>query len=100
MAMFSLGLFMASRSSIIACGARKAIMAMVLRFLSGPALIAVASVAVGLKGSSFKVAIVQAALPQGIVPFVFAKEYNVYPDVLSTGWVIPGFFCVSNEFSL
>lgn len=29
--------------------------------------------------------VVQAALPQGIVPFVFAKEYNVHPDILSTG---------------
>lgn len=27
---------------------------------------------------------IQAALPQGIVPFVFAKEYNVHPDILST----------------
>ena len=27
---------------------------------------------------------VKAALPQGIVPFVFAKEYNVHPDILST----------------
>lgn len=26
----------------------------------------------------------KAALPQGIVPFVFAKEYNVHPDILST----------------
>jgi hypothetical protein len=26
----------------------------------------------------------QAALPQGIVPFVFAKEYNVHPAILST----------------
>nr|CBX25435.1 hypothetical_protein [Oryza glaberrima] len=25
-----------------------------------------------------------AALPQGIVPFVFAKEYNVHPNILST----------------
>lgn len=29
--------------------------------------------------------VMQAALPQGIVPFVFAKEYNVHPDILSTG---------------
>lgn len=28
----------------------------------------------------------QAALPQGIVPFVFAKEYNVHPSLLSTGY--------------
>lgn len=26
----------------------------------------------------------QAALPQAIVSFVFAKEYNVHPDILST----------------
>lgn len=26
----------------------------------------------------------QAALPQGIVPFVFAKEYNVHPAILNT----------------
>ncbi|KAK2385685.1 Auxin efflux carrier family protein [Trifolium repens] len=32
-----------------------------------------------------------AALPQGIVPFVFAKEYDVHPDILSTG-VIFGMF--------
>lgn len=30
----------------------------------------------------------QAALPQGIVPFVFAKEYNIHPDILSTGYLI------------
>ena len=29
---------------------------------------------------------IQAALPQGIVPFVFAKEYNVHPDILSTAY--------------
>lgn len=29
----------------------------------------------------------QAALPQGIVPFVFAKEYNCHPDILSTAYV-------------
>ncbi|OMO77452.1 Auxin efflux carrier [Corchorus olitorius] len=85
MAMFSLGLFMASRPSIIACGIRLAVVAMAMKFMAGPALMAAASAAFGLKGESLRVAIVQAALPQGIVPFVFAKEYNVHPDVLSTG---------------
>ncbi|KAK8490403.1 hypothetical protein V6N11_083547 [Hibiscus sabdariffa] len=28
--------------------------------------------------------LIMAALPQGIVPFVFAKEYSVHPDILST----------------
>ncbi|KAK8537025.1 hypothetical protein V6N12_043206 [Hibiscus sabdariffa] len=50
----------------------------------GPAVMAAASIAVGLRGVLLHVAIVQAALPQGIVPFVFAKEYNVHPDILST----------------
>ncbi|TYJ37714.1 hypothetical protein E1A91_A05G394500v1 [Gossypium mustelinum] len=85
MAMFSLGLFMASRPSIIACGIRMAAVAMIMKFIAGPALMAAASTTLGLKGKLLRVAIVQAALPQGIVPFVFAKEYNVHPDILSTG---------------
>ncbi|CAL9014478.1 unnamed protein product [Prunus brigantina] len=85
MAMFSLGLFMATRGSIIACGTRTGMLAMGLKFIAGPALMAVSSFAVGLRGRILRVAIVQAALPQGIVPFVFAKEYNVHPDILSTG---------------
>ncbi|KAJ1386888.1 Membrane transport protein [Sesbania bispinosa] len=85
MATFSLGLFMASNSSIIACGPRMTMMAMGLKFLVGPALMAVASIVIGLRDTRLKVAIVQAALPQGIVPFVFAREYNVHPAVLSTG---------------
>nr|AMQ09729.1 PIN auxin transporter [Boehmeria nivea] len=85
MAMFSLGLFMASRASIIACGTRMAVLAMGLKFIAGPLLMAAASLAIGLRETQLKVAIVQAALPQGIVPFVFAKEYNVHPEILSTG---------------
>ncbi|KAM3350155.1 hypothetical protein ACQJBY_022758 [Aegilops geniculata] len=84
MAMFSLGLFMALQPSIIACGNSAAVASMAVRFLAGPAVTAAASAAVGLRGTLLKVAIVQAALPQGIVPFVFAKEYNVHPEILST----------------
>ncbi|XP_022773718.1 auxin efflux carrier component 8-like [Durio zibethinus] len=85
MAMFSLGLFMASRPSIIASGIRMAAVAMFMKFMAGPALMAASSTAFRLRGSLFRVSIVQAALPQGVVPFVFAKEYNVHPDILSTG---------------
>ncbi|XP_018630995.1 auxin efflux carrier component 8 isoform X2 [Nicotiana tomentosiformis] len=85
MAMFSIGVFMASQASIIACGTRKAILAMALKFVLGPVLMAISSIAVGLRGKLLKLAIVQAALPQGIVPFVFAKEYNIHPTILSTG---------------
>ncbi|CAN6330428.1 unnamed protein product [Urochloa humidicola] len=84
MAMFSLGLFMALQPRIIACGNKLAAFAMAVRFLMGPAVMAAASIAIGLRGVLLHIAIVQAALPQGIVPFVFAKEYNVHPDILST----------------
>lgn len=37
--------------------------------------------------------VMQAALPQGIVPFVFAKEYNIHPAILSTGYqIVPLYF--------
>lgn len=84
MAMFSLGLFMALQPKIIACGKSVATFSMAVRFLTGPAVIAATSIAIGLRGVLLHVAIVQAALPQGIVPFVFAKEYNVHADILST----------------
>ncbi|XP_020267066.1 auxin efflux carrier component 2-like [Asparagus officinalis] len=84
MAMFSLGLFMALQPRIIACGKAIATFSMAVRFLTGPAVIAATSIAIGLRGVLLHVAIVQAALPQGIVPFVFAKEYNCHPDILST----------------
>ncbi|KAL4561057.1 hypothetical protein LXL04_033219 [Taraxacum kok-saghyz] len=84
MAMFSLGLFMASQHKLIACGNKLAAYGMLARFVAGPAVMAVASIAVGLRGTILQVSIVQASLPQGIVPFVFAREYNLHPDVLST----------------
>jgi auxin efflux carrier family len=79
-----IGLFMGLQERIIVCGTYLAIVGMGLRFLLGPALFASASALVGIRGVSLRVSIVQAALPQGIVPFVFAREYNVHPDILST----------------
>ncbi|CAH1424165.1 unnamed protein product [Lactuca virosa] len=75
MAMFSLGLFMASQPKLIACGNRLAAYGMVARFVAGPAVMAVASIGVGLRGTILQVSIVQASLPQGIVPFVFARSF-------------------------
>ncbi|PSS31739.1 Auxin efflux carrier component like [Actinidia chinensis var. chinensis] len=85
MAMFSLGLFMALQPRIIACGTKMAAIGMLIRFCGGPLLMSAASIAVGLRGDWLHTAIVQAALPQGIVPFVFAREYGLHPDILSTG---------------
>lgn len=50
---------MASRGSIIACGTRKAMIAMGLKFIAGPAIMAVSSFAVGLRGRVLRVAVVQ-----------------------------------------
>ncbi|KAJ1411105.1 Membrane transport protein [Sesbania bispinosa] len=85
MAMFSLGLFMALQPRIIACGTKRAAMGMAIRFLCGPLVMSASSIAIGLRHDKLHFAIVQAALPQGIVPFVFAREYGLHPDILSTG---------------
>jgi len=53
------GLFMALQTRLIACGKSNAIFGMVLRFLTGPAVMAVASIAVGLRGRILHIAIVQ-----------------------------------------
>ncbi|CAD6230092.1 unnamed protein product [Miscanthus lutarioriparius] len=84
MAMFSLGLFIALQTKIVACGTKKMLLSLGIRFFLGPALMVISSYAIGMRGTLLKVAIIQAALPQGIVPFVFAKEYNVHADILST----------------
>ncbi|XP_047160902.1 auxin efflux carrier component 2-like [Vigna umbellata] len=84
MAMFSLGLFMALQPKIITCGKTLASLAFAIKFLVGPFITLAASKVIGIHGVLLRVTIVQAALPQGIVPFVFAKEYNLHADVLST----------------
>lgn len=53
------GLFMALQPRIIACGNSIAAFAMAVRFLTGPAVMAAASIAVGLRGTLLHVAIVQ-----------------------------------------
>lgn len=53
------GLFMAVQPRIIACGKSVASFAMGVRFLTGPAVMAAASIAVGLRGTLLHIAIVQ-----------------------------------------
>ncbi|XP_061360562.1 auxin efflux carrier component 2-like [Gastrolobium bilobum] len=84
MAMFSLGLFMALQPKIIACGKALAAISLAIRFLVGPAVVAATSTAIGIRGVLLQVTIIQAALPQAIVSFVFAKEYNLHADILGT----------------
>lgn len=53
---------MALQPKIIACGNTVASFAMAVRFLTGPAVMAAASIAVGLRGTLLHVAIVQVTL--------------------------------------
>ncbi|CAM6020715.1 unnamed protein product [Sphagnum balticum] len=82
--MFILGVFMANQPSLLPCGLWKTIGGMVIRFGVAPAIMAIASVAVGIRGNSLRFAITQAAFPQGIMTFLLAKEYNMYADVFAT----------------
>lgn len=59
------GLFMALQPKIIACGNSVASFAMAVRFLTGPAVMAVASIVVGLRGVLLHIAIVQ--VKEGVV---------------------------------
>ncbi|KAI9157321.1 hypothetical protein LWI28_020610 [Acer negundo] len=83
-AMFSMGIFMAMQEKLIACGTSVTVLGMVLKFIAGPAAMAIGCIAVGLHGDVLRVAIIQAALPQSITSFIFAKEYGLHADVLST----------------
>ncbi|KDP23297.1 hypothetical protein JCGZ_23130 [Jatropha curcas] len=83
-AMFSMGIFMALQEKVISCGAGLTVIGMILRFIAGPAAMAIGSIAVGLRGDVLRVAIIQAALPQSITSFIYAKEYGLHAEVLST----------------
>ncbi|XP_006345358.1 putative auxin efflux carrier component 8 [Solanum tuberosum] len=87
-AMFSMGLFMALQGKIIACGAALTIYAMILRFVVGPATMALGCVVLGLRGNVLRIAIIQAALPQAVTSFVYAQEYGLHADVLSTAVIV------------
>ncbi|TVU04953.1 hypothetical protein EJB05_48098, partial [Eragrostis curvula] len=84
MSMFSMGLFMAQQERMVACGPGLAALGMALRFVAGPVATLVGAVALGLRGDVLRLAIIQAALPQSITSFVFAKEYGLHANVLST----------------
>ena len=79
------GLFMALQPRIIACGNTAAAFAMAVRFLTGPAVMAAASIAVGLRGTLLHVAIVQVTAPLSCSLPSSALPLAVRPSDL-TGW--------------
>ncbi|OMO74189.1 Auxin efflux carrier [Corchorus olitorius] len=58
-AMFSMGMFMANQEHLVACGTSLMIFGMVLRFIAGPAAMAIGAIAVGLHGDILRVVIIQ-----------------------------------------
>nr|XP_010927704.1 auxin efflux carrier component 5 isoform X2 [Elaeis guineensis] len=84
LAMFSMGLFMGMKEKIVACGPSLTAFGMALKFVAGPAAMAIGAITVGLRGDLLSVAIIQAAVPQSITSFIFAREYGLHADVLST----------------
>ncbi|KAI4320645.1 hypothetical protein MLD38_034103 [Melastoma candidum] len=86
--MFSIGLFIGLQLKIISCGVRSLAFSLLAKFLLGPMLMAVTSIALGLRGTILHIAILQAALPLANSPFIFAQEYDVYPDLVSTSMII------------
>ena len=92
---------MALQPKMIACGNSIAAFSMAVRFLTGPAVMAVASIAVGLRGVLLRVAIVQVTLSLSSLcnfsltlplscfltaytpkPFPFFKNTNVICQIL------------------
>ncbi|CAI9767416.1 unnamed protein product [Fraxinus pennsylvanica] len=83
-AMFNMGLFMALQEKVIASGVRLTLLGMVLRFVVGPISMAIGCFALRLHIDVFRIAIIGAALPQAIASFVFAQEYGLHSQLLST----------------
>lgn len=68
---------MALQPKIIACGNTVATFAMAVRFLTGPAVMAAASIAVGLRGTLLHVAIVQVNYPYSHILFLVAMKGQI-----------------------
>ncbi|XP_029125610.1 probable auxin efflux carrier component 1b [Cajanus cajan] len=79
---------MALQPKTVAGGNTWAAISMIARFFVGPSVIAITSFVIGIRGVLLRVAIVQAALPQAITSFVFAKEYNLHADIFSTAVIL------------
>ncbi|XP_066315244.1 probable auxin efflux carrier component 9 [Miscanthus floridulus] len=91
LSMFASGTFIARQSRFVPCGYTIASLSMLLKFLIGPVIMLLASLAIGMHGTLLHIAVVQAALPLAVTSFVYAEEYKVHADIMSTG-VILGIF--------
>lgn len=67
---------MASQEKLISCGPKLTIFAMILKFIAGPAAMAIASLVLGLHGDVLRVAIIQVLYTSFFV-------YQFYPKDLT-----------------
>jgi len=56
------GIFMALQDKLIACGPSLTVFGLVLKFIAGPAAMAIGAIAVGLHGDVLRVAIIQVTI--------------------------------------
>lgn len=63
------GMFMASQEKLIACGPSLTAFGMVLKFIAGPAAMAIGAIAVGLHGDVLRVAIIQVIILYKLLSF-------------------------------
>ncbi|CAL4985079.1 unnamed protein product [Urochloa decumbens] len=91
LSMFASGAFIARQQRFVPCGYGEASLSMVLKFLVGPIVMLLVSIAVGLRGTILRIAVVQAALPLAVSSFVYAEEYKVHADIMSTGVILGTF---------
>ncbi|XP_020148837.1 probable auxin efflux carrier component 5b [Aegilops tauschii subsp. strangulata] len=82
--MFNTGLFIGLQDKLVVCRPGLTMLGMAMRFVAAPAATAVGALLLGLRGDLLRVAILQAALPQSVGAFIFALEYDLHADVLST----------------
>ncbi|XP_037431218.1 probable auxin efflux carrier component 5b [Triticum dicoccoides] len=82
--MFNVGLFIGLQDKLVVCRPGLTALGMAMRFVAAPAATAVGALLLGLRGDLLRVAILQAALPQSVGAFIFALEYDLHADVLST----------------
>jgi auxin efflux carrier family len=66
------GLFTALQTKIIACGTKKMLLSLGVRFFLGPALMVISSYAIGMHGILLKVAIIQVHS----IPFICIVHSN------------------------
>lgn len=74
---------MALQKNLVACGPGLTVFGMVLRFIAGPAAMAIGAIAVGLHGDVLRVAIIQVlslSLSLVIYTYVYVVYMNLGPD--------------------